>query len=78
MLLLHTSVKVFIDVIMNIALILLVKDELFNDSYFLKFFKLVNIALSYSIELLFMILDQLRGTILLAQSDIEIKAKTQG
>ena len=78
MLLLHTSVKVFIDVIMNIALILLVKDELFNDSYFLKFFKFVNIALSYSIELLFMILDQLRGTILLAQSDIEIKAKTQG
>jgi hypothetical protein len=78
MLLLHTSVKVFIDVIMNIALILLVKDELFNDSYFLKFFKLVNIALSHSIELLFMILDQLRGTILLAQSDIEIKAKTQG
>ena len=78
MLLLHTSVKVFIDVIMNIALILLVKDELFNDSYFLKFFKLVNIALSRSIELLFMILDQLRGTILLAQSDIEIKAKTQG
>lgn len=77
MLLLHTSVKVFIDVIMNIALILLVKDELFNDSYFLKFFKLVNIALSRSIELLFMILDQLRGTILLAQSDIEIKAKTQ-
>jgi hypothetical protein len=76
MLLLHTSVKVFIDVIMNIALILLVKDELFNDSYFLKFFKLVNIALSHSIELLFMILDQLRGTILLAQSDIEIKAKT--
>ena len=78
MLLLHTSVKVFIDVIMNIALILLVKDELLNDSYFLKFFKLVNIALSHSIELLFMILDQLRGTILLAQSDIEIKAKTQG
>ena len=76
MLLLHTSVKVFIDVIMNIALILLVKDELFNDSYFLKFFKLVNIALSRSIVLLFMILDQLRGTILLAQSDIEIKAKT--
>lgn len=78
MMLLHAPIKVFIDVTMIIAFILLIKDKFFNDSYFLKPLKFVNIALSGSIVLLLMILDQLRFAILLAWSNIEIKAKSQG
>jgi hypothetical protein len=76
MLLLQTSIKVFINVIMTIAFILFIKYELLNDSYFLKPFKFVNIALSGSIVLFLMVFDQLRDAILLPLSNIEIKANT--
>jgi hypothetical protein len=78
MLLLQASIKVFIDVIVTVAFILLIKDKLFNDRYLLKPFKFVNITLSHSIVLLLMIFDQLRDAILLAESDIKIKAKIHG
>lgn len=78
MLLLQASIKVFIDIIVTVAFILLIEDKLFNDRYLLKPFKFVNITLSHSIVLLLMIFDQLRDAILLAESDIKIKAKSQG
>ena len=78
MLLLQAPIKVFIDVIMTIAFILLIKDKLFYNCNLLKPLKFVNITLRQSIVLLLMILDQLRDAILLAESDIKIKAKSQG
>lgn len=76
MLLLQTPVKVIIDVNRAIAFILFVHDVLLNDCDPFEPFHLVHMSLNLSIDFLLLIFDQLRYAILLARSDIELKADT--